>query len=108
MSANSFPGMNPYLENGRFWYDVRHELIRAIRAQVREQLPSEFVARITEHDSSEPAREFYIEIASAMAPGAVVTIIEVLSPAHKRTVPVRRTIGASRSRFFGARRTFWR
>jgi hypothetical protein len=43
-----FPGMDPYLENRRFWSDVHHSMIYALRAALNPVLPSEFLARIEE------------------------------------------------------------
>jgi hypothetical protein len=51
--------MDPYLESRRFWSDVHHSLIYALRAALNPVLPSEFMARIEERlYVVEPPRDF--------------------------------------------------
>lgn len=45
---NSFPGMNPYLENPQFWRPVHARLIAALDEAIREQLPPAFFTTMEE------------------------------------------------------------
>src|SRR5690348_5515230 len=88
-----FPGMDPYLEAPELWPDVHHELISQIQGTLNAALRPRYVARIELRvyvsDEDGPGCKFIddieearLEIRSREA-NALVTIIEVLSPASK-------------------------
>lgn len=80
-----FPGMDPYLETPDLWPDVHHELISQIRSQLNPRLRPRYVARVELRvyvSGDDEVKEARIEIRSQES-GALVTIIEVLSPANK-------------------------
>ncbi|PDW03237.1 DUF4058 family protein [Candidatus Viridilinea mediisalina] len=91
-----FPGMNPYLEAAGLWPEVHHHIITQIFAQIQPQITPTYIARITPYVAFEridlgsarmmelPTRYGCIEIRSLDA-GELVTSIEVLSPANKRS-----------------------
>lgn len=41
-----FPGMNPYLERAGVWESFHTELVVAMKRQIAEQLPDQYVVRI--------------------------------------------------------------
>jgi hypothetical protein len=43
-----FPGMDPYLESPGQWPDFHHEFISALRSEVADKLPPNYIARIDE------------------------------------------------------------
>ena len=67
-----FPGMDPYLEDRRYWTEVHHSLIYALRTALKPVLPSEFLARIEERlYIVEPPRDVRADIAvTQRAPAA--------------------------------------
>ena len=59
-----FPGMNPYLENPRFWRAVHARLISTLDAAIREQLPPAFVTTVEER--------VYLSLTESAYPDALV------------------------------------
>ncbi len=55
--TNPFPGMNPYLEQRRFWGGVHHTLITYLRNDLQRQLrPRYFVNRFCQLHPLPPKR----------------------------------------------------
>jgi len=110
-----FPGMDPYLEHPDLWPDVHNSLIAALANELSPTLRPRYYVALEERtylsevvlgsfraDSpvavtsggsavvevelpmAEPVRETYLEVRSVPA-GEVVTVIEILSPANKRS-----------------------
>ena len=60
---NSFPGMNPYLENPIFWADVHQGLISTLRIALNRILPPNYVARAGERCQVVPSeRSVYPDV----------------------------------------------
>lgn len=54
--ANPFPGMNPYLENRRYWNDFHTSLMTYIRNALQPQIRPRYVARLEERVYVEESR----------------------------------------------------
>ena len=113
-----FPGMDPYLENPELWPDVHNRLIAALGDELSPRLrPNYYVALEERTYPEEPGelvlvgqaleqsrtptmvevklpvgaevRETFLEVRTA-SEGEVVTVLELLSPANKRSGTGRR------------------
>lgn len=102
-----FPGMDPYLENPELWPDVHNRLIAALGDELSPRLrPNYYVALEERTYAEEPGelilvgqalkppvgaevRETFLEVRKA-GEGEVVTVLELLSPANKRSGTGRR------------------
>lgn len=88
---NPFPGMNPYLEQPELWHQVHNRLIVAIADAITPQIAPKYRVSIEErvYTSVEDSLlvgiiERFLEVKSTQT-GAVVCVIEVLSPKNKRS-----------------------
>jgi len=73
--ANPLPGMNPYLENRRYWNDFHTRLMTYMSNALQPQLQPRYVARLEER--------VYVQILDREQGLRLVTVIEVLSPTNK-------------------------
>ncbi len=81
---NPFPGMNPFLE--RYWGDAHSTLITYSRDRLNEHLPVGLKARSQEAVAVQAESiERWLEIIDLEAQERIVTTIEVLSPANKKS-----------------------
>jgi hypothetical protein len=77
-----FPGLDPYLEP--FWSNVHTRMMTYIADALQSQLPQGLWTRVEEVVTiDEPITLRHLEIVDTHSDGAVVTAIEVLSPANK-------------------------
>src|SRR5947209_3966423 len=85
--SSPFPGMDPYLETPDLWVDVHHGLISQLRATLNLSLRPHYVARLAfrvyvREGINAGVQEARVEIRH-VATGALVTVMEVVSPANK-------------------------
>src|SRR5712691_3775886 len=100
-----FPGMDPYIETPELWSDFHNNLASEIRAQLNRLIQPCYFARLTPYETYEvvevgevhgvrpsveslvalkiPLRLHRVEIRTT-ASQQLVTVIEILSPMHKR------------------------
>src|SRR5580704_1205730 len=90
-----FPGMDPYLEDPKLWPEFHHQFLACLHQILLPALVDRYEARIGERaytiadTYAEPGllgghREEFIEIRSR-ADGKLITLIDVVSLANKRT-----------------------
>lgn len=72
-----FPGMDPFLEDGRLWPDFHNTLVECLRETLQTALPPAYEVCVGER---------YIEILHR--DGRLVTLLDVVSPANKNTRPI--------------------
>jgi Protein of unknown function (DUF4058) len=84
--TNPFPGMNPYLEQPEFWSDFHAQLVAASARVLAPQLLPKYriVTDKWTYKIANTVRQSYLEVRDA-ATREVITAIEVLSPANKRS-----------------------
>jgi hypothetical protein len=86
-----FPGMDPYLEDPKYWKGVHHQIISVCFELLNQTLPPSFAAQIEERIyiqdkislSYIEVREPFLEIFPVDNPEQIITTIEVLSPTNK-------------------------
>jgi len=85
--------MDPYLEAPDVWPTAHFWLIAGLAEQLKALLPGDVVVSVEERQYLAQApvaiRERYLEIRDLRAHDKVLTVLEVLSPANKRTGPGR-------------------
>jgi hypothetical protein len=93
---NPFSGMNPYLEQPELWHQVHNRLIVAIADDLTPQIVPKYRAAIEERvytsvndflvrvPMPEQVTERFLEVRSTQT-GAVISVVEVLSPKNKRS-----------------------
>ncbi|HZL34713.1 MAG TPA: DUF4058 family protein [Tepidisphaeraceae bacterium] len=77
-----FPGMDPYLEDPRWWPDFHDRFINSWSEVISEQLPAGYDACIQERVCLDPGRETFIEIRT-LPEREVIAALELLSPSNK-------------------------
>jgi hypothetical protein len=98
-SANPFPGMDPYLEDDKLWPVFQHQLVHSLYQVLLPGLIDRYRARVAQRDYVSEAlftsvirevhNEQYLEIRQRND-GKLVTMVDVVSPANKRS-PAGRT-----------------
>ena len=63
MSINPFPGMNPYLESAVYWRGLHTLCIAEMTAQLNQQMPHGFVARVEERCYITAQQSIYADVA---------------------------------------------
>src|SRR5262245_60053478 len=96
-----FPGMDPYLEDDRFWPSFRHLLVTVVRQMVAPGLsdryrPEVATRRYVAAGAASPEhQEEFVEIRTT--DGKLVTLLDVVGPANKTTTEGREAYLATRS-----------
>jgi hypothetical protein len=112
--ASPFPGMDPYLESDEFWSLFQHQLVMCLYHLLLPGLVDRYRARVGQRQyASEQAlftsvvreqhEEEYIEVRHR-GHGRLVTLVDVVSPANKRTTQGRQAYLLKRqeARFAGS------
>jgi hypothetical protein len=93
-----FPGMDPYLEDEARWPDFRHHLAVILERHLSAWLSSRYTVHRAERqfqDGLREQREEYLHVRER-AGGRVVTLLDLVSPAHKHTEAGREAYLATR------------
>ena len=103
---NPFPGMNPYLEQPELWHQVHNRLIVAIADNLTPQIVPKYRVSIEERVYSrvpipEQVTERFLEVRSTNT-GAVISVIEILSPKNKRSKEGREAYERKRQKIIGS------
>ncbi|MBC6478056.1 MAG: DUF4058 family protein [Hormoscilla sp. GM7CHS1pb] len=104
-----FPGMNPYLENPRFWHQI-HKWLTILIAEIMNQKicpkywvsVEERVYKTTEDDDGMlTVKEWYLEVVE-VGTEEVITVIEILSPKNKQAGEGRKSYMKKREKVLGS------
>ncbi len=92
-----FPGMDPFLEAPDIWPDLHDRLAGQISTELNRTLPQPYYARLEMRPEvgivgldvipSEPLDHHFVEVRDTSRRHALVTLIEIVSPANKRRGP---------------------
>lgn len=106
-----FPGMNPYLEQDDAWHDFHEKFLPAFAERLVPQVRPHYIVKLDEHVyvhelPPEPRRLIervaFLEI-RARRNRELVTVVELLSPANKRSGGDREQYLAKREALLGGR-----
>src|SRR5262249_44056600 len=111
--ASPFPGMDPYLEEEKFWALFQHHLVSCLYQTVLPGLVDRYRARVGQRRYTteqalftsilrEDHEEEFIEIRQR-GDGRLVTLVEVVSPANKTTAEGRKAYLSKRDECRSAR-----
>ncbi len=101
-----FPGMNPYFEQAAHWLDFHSEFLSALRRLLAPQVAPKYIVQLEEHiyihdvlPEKDVEKVPFLELWERQS-RELVTAIELLSPANKRSGEHREQYLAKRSGLF--------